>query len=131
MAAPSKASPRKFGLVVGAAFALFGTLSWARGHIVAPRVLWGMAGLLIGPAVVAPAVLGPVERVWMRAAAILGQVNSRIILTLLFYVVIAPIGLLMRCFRDPLDRELRDERASCWIKRPPQPVDPKRYEQQF
>ena len=131
MQVASQAALRKFGLTVGGAFALFGLLSWARGHVVAPRVLWLAAVLLVAPALVAPAVLGPVQRVWMRAANVLGQVNSRIILTVLFYVLITPIGLVMRLFRDPLDRSLEDQRTSHWIKRAPEPIDRARYEQQF
>jgi len=37
----------------------------------------------------------------------------------------------MRRIRDPLDRSWRDGRASNWIRRPPEPVDPARYERQF
>jgi len=94
-AGSSKAGLRKFGLTVGGAFALFGLVSYARGHTVAPRVLWTIAALLITPAVVAPAVLGPVQRVWMRGAMALGHVNSRVILTIFFYLVMTPIGVVM------------------------------------
>ena len=79
----------------------------------------------------APRVLAPVQRVWMRAGALLGEVNSRIILTVLFYSVFAPVGFVMRRIRDPLDRSWRDGRASNWIRRPREPVDPARYERQF
>jgi primosomal protein N' (replication factor Y) len=44
----------------------------------------------------------------------------------------APLGLALRAFvRDPLDRSLKDGKGSNWIRRPPAPVDPARYEQQF
>src|SRR5881409_2513058 len=87
--------------------------------------------LLAAPAIMAPGVLAPVQRVWMRAGALLGEVNSRIILTVLFYGVFAPLGIVMRRIRDPLDRSWRDGRASNWIRRPREPVDPARYERQF
>jgi len=131
MAGSSTAALRRFGLTVGGAFALLGLLSFARGHDVAPCVLWAVAGLLAVPALVAPAVLGPVQRAWMGGAMALGRVNSRVILTLLFYVVITPIGLVMRLFRDPLTRSLDDGATSHWIKRTPEPADRARYEQQF
>jgi hypothetical protein len=68
----------------------------------------------------------------MRFGMLLGEVNGRIILTVLFYLVIAPVGFVLRTFfRDPLDRSLEDGKSSNWIKRPREPLDPARYEQQF
>ena len=127
----SKAELRKFGLTVGGAFVVLGGISWWRGHELPPRVLWTLAALLIVPGAIAPAVLGPVHRVWMAFATVLGHVNTRIILTALFYLVMTPIGLIMRLFRDPLDRSLRDRSTTQWIKREPHPVEPGRYERQF
>ena len=122
---------RRFGLTVGGVFLALGVLSRVRGHDVAPLVLWTIGVLLVAPALVAPRVLAPVQRVWMRAGALLGEVNSRIILTVLFYGVFAPVGFVMRRIRDPLDRSWRDGRRSNWIQRDRVPVDPSRYERQF
>lgn len=131
MAPPTRAELRKFGLTVGAAFLVLGTLSWWRGHELPPRVLWGMGAALVVPALVAPDLLGPVQRGWMAAAMFLGHVNTRIILSLLFYTVITPIGFVVRLFRDPLDRSLDRPGDSRWIPRTVEPVDPARYERQF
>jgi hypothetical protein len=49
----------------------------------------------------------------------------------MFYLVMTPVGLIMRLFRDPLDRSLRDRSTTQWIKRESQPVEPGRYERQF
>ena len=122
---------RKFGLTVGGIFLLLGLVSWYRGHVLPPRVLCTLGALLIAPALIAPGWLGPVERGWMRMAAAMGAVNSRIILTVLYGLVLAPVGLMMRLFRDPLDRRLDDGRPTSWIPRAPEPVDPARYQQQF
>ena len=67
----------------------------------------------------------------MRAGGMLGEVNGRIILTVLFYVVLAAVGFVLRRLRDPLDRSLADARASVWTRRPREPVDRQRYERQF
>jgi hypothetical protein len=122
---------RRFGLTVGGVFLLLGTLSWLRGHAVAPRVLWLAGVLLVTPALVAPGILGPVQRGWMRGAKVLGEFNGRVILTIVFYVILAPIGFVLRRVRDPLDRSWRDGRTSQWKRRPAAPLDPARYEQQF
>ena len=130
-AALSKSELRKFGLTVGTAFALFGAISWWRGHELPPRILWTIAALLIVPGALFPSVLGPVQRGWMAFAMVLGHVNTRIILTAMYYLVMTPVGLVMRLFRDPLDRSLKDTRDSQWIRLDQGPVDPARYERQF
>jgi hypothetical protein len=81
--------------------------------------------------VAAPRLLAPVERGWMRFAEGLGRVNTRIILALLYWLVITPVGIVRRWLADPLDRRMRDGRPSVWITRPREPVDPARYRQQF
>jgi hypothetical protein len=127
----SKSELRKFGLTVGAAFSVFGAISWWRGHDTAPLVLWTISVLLMVPGLLFPVVLGPVQRGWMQMAAFLGHVNTRIILTLMYYVVITPVGFIMTIFRDPLNRSWKDGDNSNWIKRTPEPVDPASYERQF
>ena len=122
---------RKFGLSVGGMLVVLGFVSWWRGHDIAPRVLWALGALLVVPGAVAPALLGPVQRGWMRFAAGLGHVNSRIILGAFFYLFMTPLGLLMRLFRDPLKLRFDNQETSNWIRRPQQPVDPNRYRQQF
>jgi len=130
-AARTAAELRRFGLTVGGAFLLLALASWLRGHTVPPLVMAGLGTCLVLPGLVAPRVLAPVERGWMRFAEVVGRVNTRIILTLVYALVFTPIGLVRRALRDPLDRRMRDGRASVWIRRPPAPVDPARYRQQF
>jgi hypothetical protein len=131
MAGLATAELRKFGLTVGAAFVVLGGVSWWRGHELPPRVLWILGGALFVPGLVAPALLRPVHRAWMAFAHVLGHVNTRIILSVLFYLVMTPVGLVMRLFRDPLNRSMRDTQGSQWIKREIEPLDPARYERQF
>src|SRR5262245_34486992 len=102
MPGASPAHLRRFGLTVGGIFLLLGVVSRWRGHEIAPRVLWTIGTLLVVPGAIAPSVLGPVERVWMRFAHILGEVNARIILTVLYFIVMWPVGQIMRLFGDPL-----------------------------
>lgn len=131
MSTVSKSELRTFGVTVGGAFAVLGLISWWRGHEMPPRVLWTLAVLLMVPGLVAPTLLGPVQRGWMRFAHALGHVNTHIILTLLFYVVFTPIGFVLRLFRDPLRRSLKEGSDSNWVQRTPAPVDLDCYERQF
>ncbi len=130
MQAVSTAELRKFGLTVGGVFLVLGTISWYRGDPIAPRVLWGLGTALAVPGAVMPAILRPVQKAWMAMAMVLGEVNSRVILTVLYYLVVTPIGVVMRRFKDPLRRSLA-EGGSNWVRRVPAPVDRTRYERQF
>ena len=131
MPAASKRELRKFGLTVGLAFLVLGGISRWRGHELPPLVLCTLGTLLIVPALLGPAVLGPVQRGWMRFAEVVGAFNTRLILGLLFYLVFTPVGFLMRLFRDPMTRSMRDVERSQWVRRKVEPVDPARYQQQF
>jgi hypothetical protein len=131
MVARSRRELRKFGITVGGVFLVLGCVSRYRGHELPPLVLWTLGTLLFVPGLIAPAILGPVERGWMRMAAVMGHVNTRIILSLLYFALFVPFGFVLRRFRDPLDRSLADGRDSNWIKRVPEPADRARYQQQF
>lgn len=122
---------RRFGLMVGGVFLVLSALSRWRGHEVPPLVLGALGVALVVPGLVAPRLLGPVQRIWMRGAHVIGEVNTRIILGAFFYLVMTPVGLVRRRVRDPLDRRLDDGRPSNWVRREVRPVDPARYEQQF
>ena len=133
MSTVSKSDLRKFGMSVGGVFVLLGLVSWYRGHEIPPLVLWTLGGLLVVPGAIAPGVLRPVQRWWLSGAAVLGHVNTRIILTLMFYLVFMPIGLALRLFKDPLNRSFRKgaNSDSDWVRRTPTSIDQASYERQF
>jgi hypothetical protein len=96
---------RRFGWIVGGVLAMIGL--WpvvVRGET--PR-LWALVpgGILVLMAVLMPARLTHVHRGWMALGEILGWINTRLILGMLFYVLITPVALVMRLLhRDPLRR---------------------------
>lgn len=62
--------------------------------------------------------LKSVYAVWMKFAAILGIINVTLILSILFYIIFTPIGLIIRLFgRDLLDRKIEKGKASYWLKK--------------
>ena len=67
--------------------------------------------MLIIWALITPGTLKIVYNVWMRIGLVLGRVNTKIVLGIVFYLVFTPIGLLMKIFReDPMRRKI-DEGA--------------------
>jgi hypothetical protein len=98
---------RRFGLLTAVALtALFGlALPWAFGRSF-PVWPWVVALPLVILALARPAALRPVYRVWMRMAAVLGIINTSVILALVFYALVTPLGLLLRWLgRDPMRRQ--------------------------
>ena len=104
MSAPGRMpGERSFGLSVGPASIAFGALLAWRGYPRAGAVAGGIGAVLIVAALVAPAALRVPNRIWWRFATILGWINSRILLTVFFLVVLTPVGWVMRLLgRNPL-----------------------------
>jgi len=130
-------SVRSFGLVVGSAFVVF----WAILAYALPwlwdvggdyPVLWIIGAVLIVLGAVLPAVLKPIYYLWMAIAIAIGFVMTRVILTLFFFLVLAPVGLVFRLIgRDALHRKLDREAESYWIDKEYPIADRSRYEKFF
>ena len=116
---PAGSSDRAFGLVFAVVFALIGL--WPLLHAEPPR-LWPFApaALALGFALLAPRLLAPLNRLWTRFGHLLAKVSNPLVLGLLFFVLVTPMGLAMRVFgKDPLRRRLEPDAPSYWIPRPP------------
>lgn len=110
---------RKFGLTTGAIIVLLFVLffPWVFDMEKMPIWPWVVASLLWIPALVMPNLLGPVYTTWMKIGHALGWVNTRIILGLLFYAIVLPMGLIMRLLgNDPMSRKLDKSVSSYRIK---------------
>ncbi|MFH1655791.1 MAG: SxtJ family membrane protein [Candidatus Omnitrophota bacterium] len=74
----------------------------------------------------------PVFKTWMKIAYLIGKIISSLILGIFFYLIITPVGLIMKCFgRDSLSKAWDKTTDSYWIKRDKKLSDPKRIEKQF
>lgn len=105
---------REFGFVIGAALLVLGGVALWRGKGAAPYML-GAGLLFVGLGLAVPAVLKPLQKAWMALGLVLGFFVSRIVLAILFYGVMTPIGFLMRiCGKDVLELRIDRDRASYW-----------------
>jgi hypothetical protein len=112
----TKAEGRKFGLSVGLAFCALGSLVWWRGHAPVGQSLGGLGVLLVLSGAMIPDRLEPVQRAWMGLAHALSKVTTPIFMSLVYFVVISPVGFLRRTFgRNPLKHAPRD--GSYWVAR--------------
>ncbi|HSS20795.1 MAG TPA: SxtJ family membrane protein [Pyrinomonadaceae bacterium] len=123
---------REFGLIVGAVFVLLSGWWLYRGKFlsVAPITL-PLGGLLVLLGLLWPRILVWPNKAWMLLAEGLSFVTTRIILGLVFFLVITPIGVIKRLTGwDPLSR--RSPRGdSYWQPYPERQRDPRHYEKMF
>ena len=126
-----KSELRKFGITVGIVFGLLGGLFFWRGRDYGSYFLiLSAALLLLGLAV--PILLKPIYKMWMTLAVLMGWVMTRVILSVLFYLIVTPIGLSTRLLgKDFLDLEFSDDADSYWIPKKETDKDRSDYERQF
>ncbi len=107
---------RQFGLMLGGILiGLFGfILPWSWGWDSLPNYGWIIAGTLVLIwALVAPDSMRGLYNGWMRVAMAIGNVINRIILAIVYFIVITPMGLVMRMMgKDPMRRKLDKSVAS-------------------
>jgi hypothetical protein len=88
--------------------------------------------LFLTGAVSGSALLKGVYRVWMTFAYVLGWVNARVLLGLFFYLVLTPVGLILRSSgKDLLDEKIDRKAHSYWIKRERRTLQRERLERLF
>jgi hypothetical protein len=126
---------RSFGLLVGGVFLAIAAIVFWRAEwalVTAVKLLGGIGSLLVLLGLLAPVVLKHIYRVWMAVAVILGFVMTRVLLTLVFFLAVTPIGLVMRAFgKDPLNRKLDKNARSYWIPKTYADRSPKRLEKYY
>ena len=92
-----KSDLRNFGIIIGIVLLIIsGFLFWKEKESFQIFLAIGITLFLTATAI--PAVLKPVYWIWMIFAIILGWFMTRLILSLLFYVVFTSIGLTLRFF---------------------------------
>ena len=124
-------SDRGFGLVVGGIFLLLGC--WPLLHGLSPR--WYLvvpAALLIIFGAVAPSLLAPLNRAWMKLGLLLHRVVAPVLMGIVFFGVVLPIGLFMRLRgKDILRLKVDPNARSYWIVRDPPGPAPGDLKNQF
>ena len=124
-------SDRSFGLVMAGAFAVVTLLNaWYAGRI------WpwtaGLAAAFLIAALLRPAALNPLNRVWLKFGLLLHRIVSPVIMALLFYGTVLPTGLVMRAMgRDLLRLKREPDAESYWIVRAPPGPAPETMKHQF
>lgn len=131
----SRKALRSFGLLVGGVvLAIAAVVLWRKGWSpgTAVYVLSAIGGALVLLGATVPSALKPLYSAWMALAVVLGFIMTRVILTLVFYLIVTPIGLIMRAVgRDPLNRKLDADARSYWLEKTYQEDSPARLEKYY
>lgn len=112
-------SDRAFGLTIGIVLAAVGAGSYLLGGSHGAWWLGAGAGFALA-GLVQPRLLGPLNRAWFRFGLLLHRIVSPVVLGLMFFAVIAPIGLLMRLLgKRPLNLRFDRDAPTYWVHRDP------------
>lgn len=122
---------RKFAITVFCALGILGAVFlWRRGE--SGYLFWIIGVALLGLGLMKPRLLGPIHKVWMRLAFLIGFVMTHLILAAMYYLVFTPMGLVMRIFgRDPLRLKQDENAESYWIRRHWTEFAKERYEKMY
>ena len=116
---PSSRDLAWFGVVLLLFLMMVGAvLGRALGSVLLRNVLWGAGGALALLYYAVPALRRPMFVGWMYAAYPVGLVVSHVLLGLVYFGVVTPIGLVMKAVRyDPLERRFDRSATTYWIAR--------------
>ena len=125
MALPDKSSVelRKFAIVMTVAFGIIGGILWWKSGCTLTcgyshwKLFAGLSGFFLITGLVYPRILLPIEWAWMKLAHYMSIVMTYIILTLTFFLIITPMGLLLKLMgKDLLSQKFPTKEASYWVK---------------
>ena len=111
---PPRLSDRKFGLVFAVVFAIFTIVGWYFFDVV---LRWAIicSGTFLTLALIVPGVLLPLNRLWGLLTGRIHRVVNFTLLSVFFYLIVLPFGLVMRLFgRDAMERTAVPESESYW-----------------
>jgi Saxitoxin biosynthesis operon protein SxtJ len=124
-------SDQGFGIVFAIFFALVG-LAPLRTHHPVRWVALAIGGGLLIVALVRPVWLRFPNRAWGKLGRLMGRVASPVVTALLFFLVVTPMGFLMRVSgKDPLRLRSEPGASSYWIERRPPGPAPQTMSSQF
>jgi hypothetical protein len=124
-------SDRSFGFVFAGVFLVIAVYPLFFGQAFRAWSL-GVALVFAIVALIAPSILGPLNRAWARFGLLLHTIVSPVALALMFFVVITPMALIMRVLGKDLLRLRWDRDATTyWIEREPPGPAPESLRDQF
>ena len=112
----NKPSNKNFGIVFFIVFLLvaFYPLTF-NGEIKIWSLLISLIFLLLG--IINSKILTPLNKTWYKFGIILGKIVSPIIMGIIFFLVVTPIGLIMRVFKKDILNLKYNNDKTYWVKK--------------
>jgi len=113
---PKLPSNRNFGIVFFVVFLIISLypLTLDEGLAKWPLV---MSIIFLALGLINSKILTPLNRLWFKFGIFLGRIISPIIMALIFFLVVTPIGLIMRLLRKDLLNLKYNKKKSYWIEK--------------
>ena len=128
-----KATDNEARVFAGCQLVLAGIVAWwlnKSGYSTAAIVVVAVSAAVAVIGLIKPRATAPLYAAWMLAAFPIGWAMSYVMASIVYFLVVTPIGLLARLFgHDGMGRKFKPEAQSYWNET--QPSDPKRYFRQF
>ena len=125
-----KSDLRKFGITIGIILIIISAfLFWKEKESF--QIFFSIGAFLCIFGVVIPVILKPIYWIWMIFATILGWIMTRVILSILFYMILTPVGLILRIFgKQFIELKWITKNSTYWNYRSDKP-EKGNYEKQF
>ena len=126
-----KSDWKKFGITMGIILAIIGFfLLWEKNNYFEYSFLLAATFLITG--LFLPYVLKPVYKAWMALSVVMGFIMTRVIMVIIFYLIVTPIGLIASMTgKNFLDMKIDKSAKSYWIVREKAQKVKSDYERQF
>ena len=113
----SKKNNRSFGLLFFVLFLLIGLWPLINGG--SPRIyFFPIAILFLILGLINSSILTPLNRNWVKFGELIGKIVAPIVMGIIYFAVLTPIGIFLRIFRkDLLDLKFSNKENSYWKKR--------------
>jgi len=128
----TKKQLRIFGIALTILLGVIGLIQFLKGNESTNLWFGGATVLILLTTIAMPLLIKPIYRIAILIAHILGWINTRILLGLIFYLLITPIALVLKLMgRDPLNRKFDKQAKTYWNDRDPIPFSRENYLRQF
>ena len=111
-----KSSEKSFGIVFSVVFLIISLWPVLDGSQI--RLPWLIvSAVLLILSFLKPVLLKPFNLLWMKLGALLGKVVPPIVMLVIFFVIVTPIGIFLKIFKKDLLGLNFSDRKSYWLKR--------------
>tara|TARA_B100002051_G_C16596574_1_gene565715 strand:- start:260 stop:628 length:369 start_codon:yes stop_codon:yes gene_type:complete len=109
-------SNKSFGIVFFIVFLIFAVYPLKNnGNIIIPLIIISFVFLLLG--LTNSQLLTPLNKIWFKFGIFLGKIVSPLVMSIIFFLLVTPIGILMRLFKKDLLNLKYNSKKSYWIEK--------------